>query len=50
MPWRVAARKLKLGYGIGARWRSPIGPFRIDLAYGAENAQVRLHFSAGFSF
>ena len=46
----IAARKLKLGYGIGARWRSPIGPFRIDLAYGAENAQVRLHFSAGFSF
>lgn len=45
-----AAYKLKFGYGVGVRWRSPIGPFRVDLAYGAENAQVRLHFSAGFAF
>jgi translocation and assembly module TamA len=45
-----SAYKLKRGYGVGARWRSPIGPFRIDLAYGEENAQLRLHFSAGFTF
>ena len=46
----LSERKPKLGYGVGARWRSPIGPFRIDLAYGADTRQFRLHFSAGFSF
>lgn len=46
----LSERKPKLGYGIGARWRSPIGPFRIDLAYGADTKQFRLHFSAGFNF
>ena len=40
----------KLGYGIGARVRSPIGPFRLDLAYGQDAHQFRIHFSAGFTF
>lgn len=39
-----------LGYGVGARWRSPIGPLNLDLAYGRETARLRLHFSVGFSF
>jgi translocation and assembly module TamA len=38
------------GYGVGARWRSPIGPFRADVAYGQRAGSVRLHFSVGFSF
>jgi translocation and assembly module TamA len=38
------------GYGVGVRWRSPIGPFRADVAYGQRTASVRLHFSVGFSF
>jgi len=38
------------GYGIGARWRSPVGPFRADLAYGERDRQLRLHFSVGFNF
>jgi translocation and assembly module TamA len=38
------------GYGIGARVRTPIGPFRLDLAYGQESRQVRLHFSVGVAF
>lgn len=46
----LSQRKLKVGYGIGARWRSPIGPFRIDLAYGVASRKLRLHFSAGYSF
>ena len=25
-----------LGYGVGLRWRSPVGPLRLDLAYGEE--------------
>ncbi len=39
-----------LGYGIGARLRTPIGPFRLDLAYGQESKSVRVHFSVGLSF
>ena len=38
------------GYGLGARIRTPIGPFRFDLAYGQESRQVRLQFSVGVSF
>ena len=38
------------GYGVGVRWRSPIGPFRADVAYGQRTGSVRLHFSVGFSF
>jgi translocation and assembly module TamA len=39
-----------VGYGFGARVRTPIGPFRLDLAYGQESKQVRLHFSVGVTF
>jgi translocation and assembly module TamA len=39
-----------LGYGLGVRIRSPIGPIRADLAYGVENSQFRLHFSVGYTF
>lgn len=40
----------KIGYGVGARWRSPIGPLRMDLAYGQAVHQLRLHLSVGFVF
>jgi translocation and assembly module TamA len=39
-----------LGYGLGARFRTPIGPIRADLAYGEESHQLRLHFSVGYTF
>ena len=39
-----------LGYGVGVRWRSPVGPLRIDLAYGQKVSSVRLHFSVGIAF
>lgn len=38
------------GYGVGARWRSPVGPINVDLAYGRETRAVRLHFAVGFTF
>jgi translocation and assembly module TamA len=47
---RPGAFDAAVGVGIGVRWRSPIGPFRADVAYGARSEKVRLHFSAGFSF
>jgi translocation and assembly module TamA len=40
----------KVGVGAGARWRSPIGPLQIDLAYGVATQSVRLHLNVGFSF
>jgi translocation and assembly module TamA len=39
-----------LGYGVGLRWRSPVGPLRLDLAYGHELERVRMHFSVGIVF
>jgi translocation and assembly module TamA len=41
---------LALGYGVGARVRTPIGPFRFDVAYGQDSRQVRIHFSVGLAF
>jgi translocation and assembly module TamA len=38
------------GYGVGARLRTPIGPFRVDVAYGQDVKSVRVHFSVGLSF
>lgn len=40
----------KSGYGVGARWRSPVGPINIDVAYGHAVKKARLHFSLGFTF
>jgi translocation and assembly module TamA len=39
-----------VGYGVGARVRTPIGPFRLDVAYGQDVRSVRVHFSVGLSF
>jgi translocation and assembly module TamA len=41
---------LAQGYGIGARFRTPIGPVRADVAYGERTGELRLHFSVGYSF
>lgn len=38
------------GYGLGVRWRSPVGPLKVDLAYGQETQKVRLHLSIGIAF
>lgn len=38
------------GYGVGVRWRSPVGPLRLDWAYGREVRRSRLHFSVGIAF
>ncbi|MGZ5239724.1 MAG: autotransporter assembly complex protein TamA [Caldimonas sp.] len=39
-----------LGYGIGLHYRSPVGPLRLDLAYGQDLRQLRLHVSVGIVF
>jgi len=42
--------KAALGYGLGVRARTPIGPARVDLAYGKETRELRLHISIGYVF
>lgn len=39
-----------LGLGVGVRWRSPVGPLRLDWAWGRETRRARLHFSVGIAF
>jgi translocation and assembly module TamA len=38
------------GYGVGMRWRSPVGPLRLDLAYGQRVHAYRVHLSVGIAF
>ncbi len=42
--------KVKTGVGAGIRWKSPIGPLQIDLAYGVDTQRLRLHMNVGFNF
>jgi translocation and assembly module TamA len=42
--------KAKVGVGAGVRWKSPIGPLQIDLAYGMDTQRLRLHMNVGFNF
>ncbi|MFC0253697.1 autotransporter assembly complex protein TamA [Massilia consociata] len=47
---KVGDLKPESGFGVGARWRSPVGPINVDLAYGQAVKKARLHFSLGFTF
>lgn len=47
---QVQELRAKVGVGAGVRWKSPIGPLQIDLAYGLEVKLLRLHMNVGFSF
>ena len=41
--------KPAVGLGAGVRWRSPVGPLRLDLAWGQELKRFRVHFSIGIA-
>ncbi len=45
-----ADMQLKYGFGVGARWRSPVGPISFDIAHGEAARSTRVHFSIGFVF
>lgn len=47
---RFSEIKPAVGVGVGLRWRSPVGPLRVDLAYGEQVRQFRMHFSVGIAF
>ncbi|TKC83201.1 outer membrane protein assembly factor [Trinickia terrae] len=38
------------GLGFGARWRSPVGPVNVDLAYGLRDKSVRPYLTLGIAF
>ena len=42
--------RAKVGVGVGARWRSSVGPLEVDLAWGAATRRLRLHLAVGFTF
>ncbi|MBQ0935783.1 autotransporter assembly complex protein TamA [Ideonella paludis] len=46
----VADLRPALGYGLGLRWRSPVGPLKVDWAWGEERRRGRLHLSLGVNF
>lgn len=45
-----ATMKAKVGIGVGARWKTPVGPLQFDLAYGVDVQRIRLHLAIGFVF
>jgi translocation and assembly module TamA len=47
---RTSELSPKVGVGVGARWKSPVGPLQIDLAYGVDARRFRLHMNLGFTF
>ena len=42
--------RFAVGYGLGGRARTPAGPLRLDVAYGRDTGQFRIHFSFGLTF
>jgi len=47
---RRANLQARIGVGVGARWKSPVGPLQMDLAYGVTPRKLRLHLTVGFTF
>lgn len=47
---RFSDLNLAVGYGVGARWRTPAGPLAVDVAWGERFQQLRVHFSVAIAF
>lgn len=47
---QAADLNTQVGVGAGARWKTPVGPLQIDLAYGVQVKKLRLHLNVGFVF
>lgn len=46
----VSDLHIKFGYGVGVRWRSPVGALRFDVAHGEAVHETRMHLSLGMAF
>jgi translocation and assembly module TamA len=47
---RIGDLRPRVGAGVGARWRSPVGPLEVALAYGFTPRKLRLHLNVGVTF
>ncbi|MBS1174520.1 MAG: tama [Burkholderiaceae bacterium] len=47
---KLTDRPIYHGVGMGARWRSPVGPIQFDLAYGYPRRKLSPHISIGIVF
>jgi translocation and assembly module TamA len=47
---RFNALDAAIGYGLGVRWRSPVGPLKIDWSWGQKVHRGRLDLSVGVAF
>ncbi|MET0218642.1 MAG: autotransporter assembly complex family protein [Burkholderiales bacterium] len=47
---QISDMSLVQGYGVGVRWRSPVGSLSADVAYGDALGQFRVDFTIGFRF
>lgn len=47
---KIADLNPALGYGVGLRYRSPVGPLSIDWAWGQEVHRGRIHLNVGVVF
>lgn len=47
---RARDLRAQWGVGTGVRYNSPVGPLQLDLAYGVQPRDWRLHLSVGFTF
>ncbi len=45
-----AERIFYQGVGLGARWRSPVGPINVDVAYGLRNHAIHPYITLGIAF
>ena len=47
--WSQGKPELAFAAGVGARWQSPVGPIRVDIARGFDGPERgwQLHISAG---
>jgi translocation and assembly module TamA len=46
----VGELRPRLGIGTGVRWRSPVGPLEVAVAYGVKPHKLRLHLNVGVTF
>jgi translocation and assembly module TamA len=43
----LGAGDIEQGAGGGLRWKSPVGPVRLDLAFALNHDDWRIHFTMG---